>query len=175
MVKKTITWIDYMEQTLASSWWDRFFVKLKFALYMRLHVYVRSLELALPIERYIKKYRKSIAGIRETFEVYYLIVWLLGICPNGWLQHWFLFSKMEAVPPLTELLRKGKEIIDVEGWAQRGYPPISIKLSLLAPHLRGAHTNSWSLSLILSPSPVRYFFMFCVPFFFFLSLSQDWL
>ena len=43
---------------------------------MRLHVYVCSLELALPIEIYIyiKKYRNSIAGIRETFEVYCLMV-----------------------------------------------------------------------------------------------------
>lgn len=69
-----------------------------------LHVYVCSLELALPIERYRKKYRNSIAGIRETSEVYYLIVCLLRICPNGWLQPWFLLSKMIAVPLLTELV-----------------------------------------------------------------------
>ena len=50
MVKKTITWIDYMEQALASSWRGRFFVKLNFALYMRLHVYVCSLDAAKSLQ-----------------------------------------------------------------------------------------------------------------------------
>ena len=50
MVKKTITWIDYMEQALASSWRERFFVKLNFALYMRLHVYVCSLDAAKSLQ-----------------------------------------------------------------------------------------------------------------------------